>query len=131
LVLSVHAEKQYAARALKIGAAGYLTKDSAPEELVHAIRRVAAGKKHITPSVAALLADRLEAPDRAPHDALSNREFQVMCLLASGNAISDIADRLSLSAKTVSTYRARILRKLHLDSTADIIRYALEHDLVD
>jgi DNA-binding NarL/FixJ family response regulator len=131
LVLSVHAEKQYAARALKVGAAGYLTKDSAPEELVEAIRRVGGGKKYINPSVAALLAHRLEAPHEAPHAALSDREFQVMCLLASGNAVGDIAEQLSLSAKTVSTYRARILGKLQLDSTAGIIRYALERDLVD
>ena len=131
LVLSVHAEKQYATRVLKAGAAGYLTKESAPEELVDAIRRVAAGERYITPSVAALLADRLETRPGVPHEALSDREFQVMCMLASGDAIGDIAEYLSLSAKTISTYRARILRKLHMDTTADIIRYALDHNLVD
>jgi DNA-binding NarL/FixJ family response regulator len=131
LVLSVHAEKQYAARVLRAGAAGYLTKESAPEQLVDAIRRLAAGRKHITPSVAALLAERLEAHHGAPHEALSDREFQVMRMLASGDTVGDIAEHLSLSAKTISTYRARILRKLHLDTTADIIRYALDHELVD
>jgi DNA-binding NarL/FixJ family response regulator len=131
LVLSVHGEKQYAARVLKAGAAGYLTKESAPAELVAAIRQVAGGQRYITPSVATILADRLGEEDLPPREILSNREFQVMCLLASGKTISGIAEDLSLSVKTVSTYRARILEKLHLESTADIIRYALEHGLVE
>jgi DNA-binding NarL/FixJ family response regulator len=131
LVLSVHGEKQYATRVLKAGAAGYLTKESAPAELVAAIRQVAGGQRYITPSVATILADRLGEEDLPPREILSNREFQVMCLLASGKTISGIAEDLSLSVKTVSTYRARILEKLHLESTADIIRYALEHGLVE
>lgn len=131
LVLSVHGERQYATRVLKAGAAGYLTKESAPDELVAAIRQVAGGRRYIRPSVAAILADRLEEGDLLPRETLSNREFQVMCLLASGKTISDIAEDLSLSVKTVSTYRARILEKLHLESTADIIRYAFERGLVE
>lgn len=131
LILSVYSEKQYATRALRAGAAGYLTKDSAPDELVTAIRQVARGGKYITASLAATLADRLDDSSRALHEALSDRELQVMRLLASGETITDIATSLSLSVKTVSTYRARILDKLALESTADIIRYALEHNLVE
>jgi len=131
LVLSVHGERQYATRVLKAGAAGYLTKDSAPGELVAALRRVAEGKRYITPAVAAILADRLDEEDLSPREILSDREFQVVCLLGSGETISSIAKELSLSVKTVSTYRTRILKKLHLDTTADIIRYALEHQLVE
>jgi DNA-binding NarL/FixJ family response regulator len=131
LVLSVYGEKQYAIRVLKAGAAGYLTKKSAPDELVHAIRQVARGEKYLTPSLAAMLVDRLDEQHLPPRETLSNREFQVMCLLASGETISSIAQSLSLSAKTVSTYRARILKKLQLESTADIIRYALERGLVE
>jgi DNA-binding NarL/FixJ family response regulator len=131
LVLSVHGERQYATRVLKAGAAGYLTKESAPGELVAALRRVAEGKRYITPAVAAILADRLDEEDLSPREILSGREFQVICLLGSGETISSIAKELSLSVKTVSTYRTRILKKLHLDTTADIIRYALEHELVE
>jgi DNA-binding NarL/FixJ family response regulator len=131
LVLSVHGERQYATRVLKAGAAGYLTKESAPGELVAALRRVAEGKRYITPAVAAILADRLDEEDLSPREILSDREFQVICLLGSGETISSIAKELSLSVKTVSTYRTRILKKLHLDTTADIIRYALEHELVE
>jgi DNA-binding NarL/FixJ family response regulator len=131
LILSVYAEKQYAVRAVRAGAAGYLTKESIPEELVAAIRRVARGGRYITPSVAALLAEQVSDGSVPAHAELSGREFQVMCLLASGKTISDIAETLSLSTKTVSTYRARILDKLGLDSTADIIRYALARGLVE
>ena len=131
LVLSVYAEKQYAVRAMKAGAAGYLTKDSIPEELVDAIRCVARGERYITPAVTDLLATRVRGGAAPSHQELSNREFQVMCMLTQGKTVSDIADDLKLSAKTISTYRARILKKLHLESTADIIRYALEHDLVE
>ncbi len=130
LVLSVYGEKQYAARALRAGAAGYLTKESAPDELVDAIRQVARGEKYITPFVATLLVDRLNAPELPAADRLSTRECQVLCLLASGRRPTDIARDLSLSVKTVSTYRARILEKLQLESTADVIRYALEHGFV-
>jgi DNA-binding NarL/FixJ family response regulator len=131
LVLSVYGEKQYAIRSLKAGAAGYLTKESAPDELVCAIRQVARGEKYITPSVAAMLADRLDEQDLPPGDSLSTRECQVMFLLASGESVSSIAENLSLSVKTVSTYRARILEKLHLETTVDVVRYALKHGLVE
>lgn len=132
LILSVHSEEQYAARALKAGAAGYMNKESAPDELVSAINQVARGRKYVTPSLAQRLADRLGEPGaQAPHDALSNREYQVMCMLASGKTISDIAEALSLSVKTISTYRARILEKMKLENTAEIIRYAIKRGLVE
>lgn len=131
LMLSVHGERQYALRVLQAGAAGYLTKDSAPDQLVTALRRVARGERYITPAVAALLVERLKREGVPPAEALSDREFQVMCLLASGDTVTDIAQDLSLSVKTVSTYRTRILEKLQLESTADIIRYALQHNFVD
>jgi two-component system invasion response regulator UvrY len=132
LVLSMYPEKQYALRALKAGAAGYLTKESAPEELIAAIRKVARGGKYVTQSLAEKLAVELgDEVEKAPHEALSDREYQVMCLLTSGKTLTEIAADLSLSIKTVSTYRTRILDKLNLKSTADIIRYALEHGLVE
>ncbi len=132
LILSVHSEEQYAARALKAGAAGYMNKESAPDELVSAINQVARGRKYVTPSLAQRLADRLGEPGaQAPHDALSNREYQVMCMLASGKTTSDIAEALSLSVKTISTYRARILEKMKLENTAEIIRYAIKRGLVE
>ncbi|MFW6115662.1 MAG: response regulator [Chloroflexota bacterium] len=131
LMLSVYGERQYAPRLLQAGAAGYLTKESAPDELVTALRRVARGGTYITPTVAAILIERLERGETRPREALSDREFQVMCLLASGKTISGIAEDLSLSVKTVSTYRTRILEKLQLESTADIIRHAIRHDLVE
>jgi DNA-binding NarL/FixJ family response regulator len=131
LVLSVYAEKQYAVRAMRAGAAGYLTKDSIPEELVDAIRSVARGERYITPAVTDLLTMRVDDGAAPLHQELSNREFQVMRMLTQGKTVGDIADDLKLSAKTISTYRARILKKLHLESTADIIRYALQHDLVE
>ncbi len=131
LILSMYPEKQYAIRALKAGAAGYLTKESAPDELLTAIRRVAAGDKYITTSLAAQLASLLTADvPTEPHQALSDREFQVMRMLAMGKTVSGIAQELGLSAKTVSTYRARILAKLALENTAEIMRYAIERDLV-
>jgi DNA-binding NarL/FixJ family response regulator len=129
LILSVYAERQYATRTLRGGAAGYLTKDSAPDELVAAIRQVARGEKYISQSLAATLAEQLGNGERAPHEALSDRELQVLRLLASGKRITDIAEDLSLSVKTISTYRSRILTKLNLESTADLIRYALERGL--
>lgn len=131
LILSIHPEKQYATRALSAGAAGYLTKDSAPDELVAAIREIAQGKKYITASLAARLAERLDEGSRAAHEILSDREMQVMRRLAEGETVTEIAQALSLSVKTVSTYRTRILRKLALESTADIIRYAIERGLVE
>lgn len=132
LILSVYAESQYALRALKAGAAGYLTKESAPEELVAAIRRVAQGEKYVNGALGENLAAALQGePGHEPHADLSEREYQVMCLLASGKTLTKAAADLSLSAKTISTYRARALKKLYLKSTSDLIRYALDHGLVE
>jgi len=131
LVLSVHAERQYAVRVVEAGGSGYLTKDSVPEELVDAIRCVAEGGNYITPSVANLLAERVCDAEGPPEANLSDREFQVMRSLAKGQTVTGIAENLGLSVKTISTYRTRILDKLHLETTADIIRYALDRDIVD
>ena len=126
LVLSMHGESQYAARALKAGASGYLNKDSAAEQLVGAIRKIAAGGVHISEAAAASLV----AAQRAPHEALSDREFEVLRLLVEGLGPTEIGERLHLSVKTVSTHKTRILEKLKLGSTAELVRYALEHKLV-
>jgi DNA-binding NarL/FixJ family response regulator len=126
LVLSMHGEHQYAARALKAGASGYLTKDSAAEQLLGAIRKVAAGGMHISEAAAASLVSR----QKASHEALSDREFEVMRLLVEGLGPTDIAQRLHLSVKTVSTHKTRILEKLDLGSTAELVRYAMEHKLL-
>jgi two-component system, NarL family, invasion response regulator UvrY len=132
LMLSMHPEEQYAVRALKTGASGYLTKESAPEEMLSAIRKISGGGKYVSASLAENLASMLqEDADRLPHQALSNREYQVMCLIASGKTVSEISQELSLSVKTVSTYRARILQKLRLKNTAELMRYATKHELVD
>ena len=130
LVLSMHPEDQFGLRVLKLGAAGYMTKESAPEELVKAIRKVCQGGKYVSSSLAEKLAFHLE-DDRLkpPHEALSDREYQVMCLIASGKRVSDIAQELSLSVKTVSTYRARILEKMKLKNNAELTRYVLEKQL--
>ncbi len=126
LVLSMHGEQQYAARALKAGASGYLNKDSAAEQLVGALRKIAAGGVHISEAAAASLV----AAEQATHRALSDREFEVLRLLASGLGPTEIGERLHLSVKTVSTHKARILEKLGLGSTADLVRYALEQKLL-
>ena len=126
LVLSMHGESQYAARALKSGAAGYLSKDSPAEALLGALRKVAAGGVHIGEAAAASL---LQAGEKPPHEALSDREFEVLRLLVEGLGPTDIGERLHLSVKTVSTHKTRILEKLGLKSTADLVRYALEHRL--
>ena len=131
LVLSMHGEQQYAARALKAGASGYLTKDSASSQLVGAIRKIAAGGVHITEAVAAHLVAAPAAQDAAPHTLLSDREFEVFRQLVDGKGITEIADRLNLSVKTVSTHKTRILQKMNLHGTADLVRYALEHGLAD
>jgi two-component system invasion response regulator UvrY len=132
LILSMYPERQYAVRALKTGAAGYLTKESVPDELIAAIRKVARGGKYVSQSLAEQLAGELRGEvEKEPHETLSDRQYQVMTLLAAGKSITDVAEELSLSVKTVSTYRARILDKLNLKSTAEIIRYALEHGLVE
>jgi len=131
LILSVHPEDQYAIRVLKAGASGYLNKDSAPEDLVKAIDRVMMGKKYITPSIAEKLATTLEQDaEKSPHEYLSDREFEVLKLLAAGKSVSDIGDQISLSASTVSTYRARILTKMNLKTNADLTLYCVEHKLI-
>jgi len=126
LVLSMHGERQYAARALKAGASGYLNKDSAAELLVGAIRKIAAGGVHIGDAAAASLI----TADKAPHEALSDREFEVLRLLVEGLGPTDIGDKLHLSVKTVSTHKTRILEKLNVNSTAALVRYALDHKLI-
>jgi len=131
LVLSIHPEEQYALRVLRVGASGYITKDNAPEELITAIRAVASGKKYISSSLAQRLAFTLTGTGRkSTHDALSDREFSVLRLLAAGKTTSGIADELSLSPKTISTYRSRVLRKLGLKTDADLVRYAIENQLL-
>ena len=130
LMLSVHPEEQYAVRALKVGAAGYLTKDSAPEEMVAAIRKVYRGGRYVSVALAERLAGLLGSKDGAPHEALSEREFQVMLLLANGKSVSDIANGLVLNAKTVSTYRARLMGKLGVKSIAELVRYVMKHGLI-
>ncbi len=131
LILSMHPEEQYAVRALRAGAAGYLTKESAPDELLNAIRRVADGGKYITPSLAEKLAGEIGPDVEKPlHEILSDREYQVMCMIASGKTVKEIAEDLNLSVKTISTHRARILRKMHMDNNAQITHYAIKHGLV-
>ena len=126
LILSMHGEHQYAARALKAGASGYLTKDSAAEKLLGALRKVAAGGVHVSDATAASLV----ATVRAPHQKLTDREFEVLRLLAGGHSPTEIAARLHLSVKTVSTHKANVQGKLGLAGTADLVRYALEHKLI-
>ena len=126
LVLSMHGEHQYAARALKAGASGYLTKDSASEMLLNALRKIAAGGVHVSEAAAA----GLVSAQRAPHQALSDREFEVLRLLASGRSPTEIAEQLHLSVKTVSTHKANLQEKLGLAGTADLVRYALEQKLI-
>lgn len=126
LVLSMHGESQYAARALKAGAAGYLNKDAAADALLGALRKVAGGGVHIGDAAAAALLHKTESP----HETLSDREFEVMRFLVDGLGPTEIAERLHLSVKTVSTHKTRILEKLGLGSTAELVRYALEHKLV-
>jgi two-component system invasion response regulator UvrY len=131
LILSMHPEEQYAIRALKAGASGYCSKDQAHEELVNAVRRVLTGKKYITPSLAETLASQLVEENQSElYKRLSDREFEVFKLLAGGQSVSEIADSLSLSTTTISTYRARILSKMSFKTNADLIRYALEKKLV-
>jgi two-component system, NarL family, invasion response regulator UvrY len=132
LVFTVFPEDQFALRLLKAGAAGYLTKDSAPEDLVKAIRKVCAGRKYISPSLAENLAGALDPEGSRPlHQALSDREFQVLRQLSSGKTAAQIADQLLVSVKTISTYRARLLQKMHMRTTAELMRYAICNGLVD
>jgi two-component system, NarL family, invasion response regulator UvrY len=131
IVLSVSPEEQYAIRCLRDGASAYLTKSSPPEELILAIKTVADGRKYITPSLADRLASYVEEDSRQlAHETLSDREMQVMILIGSGRQVSDIAEELHLSGKTISTYRSRILLKMDMESNAQLIRYAIQHGLV-
>ena len=131
LALSVHPEDQWAVRALRAGASGYLTKDHSPDQLLDAIRRVYRGGKYVSPTLAERLAEQLDGgAERAPHELLSDREFEVMRRLGNGLTITQIASELALSAKTVSTYRARILEKMAVESNADLVRYAARYGLI-
>ena len=131
IVLSIHPEDQYALRVLKAGASGYVTKASAPDELIGAIRKVFRGGKYISPAIAEKLAFQLDANfEGMPHEALSDREYQVLCMLASGKTATEIADELALSVKTVSTYRSRILEKMDMKNNAELIHYAVQNKLV-
>jgi DNA-binding NarL/FixJ family response regulator len=131
LVLSMHKEEQFAVRALKAGAAGYLTKDCALEQLTQAIHKVVSGGRFITPEVAEALANAI-VPSlvETPHKQLSNREFQVFRMLASGKSINDIAHELSLSANTVSTHKSRLMNKLGVDNNAGLVHYAIRHQII-
>ena len=132
LMLSMHPEEQYAVRALKSGASGYRTKESAPDELIEAIRRVSMGLKYVTRSLAEKLAMDLGIDhDKPLHEQLSDREFQVMQMIAGGHTIKEIAENLSLSVKTISTYKSRILEKMNMKSNADLTSYIMENDLTN
>jgi two-component system invasion response regulator UvrY len=132
LVLSIHPEEQYAVRVLKLAGAGYMTKESAPDELVKAVRKVLRGGKYVSPSLAEKLAFDLVTESEKPlHERLSNREYQVLCMIASGKSLKEIARELYLSEKTIRTYKGRILDKMGLKSNADLIYYAVKNRLVD
>jgi len=133
LMLSMYPEKEYALRSLRAGASGYLTKDNAPEELVRAIRMVLSGGRYVTDSLAEILALEVEKKDRAgrlPHEILSNREYQVLRMIASGKTVSEIAEELFLSVKTISTYRSRILEKIRAKNNVELTRYVFENCLI-
>lgn len=132
LILSIHSEDQYAVRALKAGASGYLTKASAPDKLIEAVRKVLSGGRYVSPYLAERLAFLLDSgAEKQPHERLSDREFQVLCLIASGKTVKEIGDELALSAKTVSTYRSRILEKMHMKSNAELTHYAIKNNLLE
>ena len=131
LILTMYSEEQFAVRALRAHAYGYLTKQSAPEELIEAIRTIAQGEKYITRALAKVLAADLDQELTPLHASLSDREFQILRKISTGKTLTDISNELSLSIKTVSTYRGRILTKLRLKNTAEIIRYGIEHNLAD
>jgi DNA-binding NarL/FixJ family response regulator len=132
LVLSMHPPDQFARRAINAGASGYLTKDTAPTELVRAVGEVIAGRRYVNPSVVGELVaqEQLDQPQR-PHEVLSDREYQVLRMIASGLTVSQVAVRLSLSVKTISTYRARVLDKMGMKTTAELMHYGIQHGLVD
>ncbi len=130
MVLTMHGEAQITARVLKAGAAGYLTKDSEPEVLIAAARKVAAGGRHIDPALAEkLVFETSLAGEQRPHELLSNREYEVLVRIARGESLNDIAESLHISAKTISTHKARLMQKLNLHSTAELVRYALQNGL--
>ena len=132
LILSMHSEELYAIRAIKAGANGYVNKSSAPSELVRAIRRVLAGKRYVSATLAEALANAVESGEpRPPHEILSDREYHVMCRIATGKSVSEIATETSLSVKTISTYRSRALEKMHMHTNAEITRYAIRNGLVE
>jgi two-component system, NarL family, invasion response regulator UvrY len=132
LILSMHSEAQYARRAFKAGAAGYITKDSLPDELARAIQKVAQGGKYVSPALAEMLVGDIDNRlDRAPHEGLSDREFEIMCLIASGKTVTEIANTLSRSVKTISTYRARILEKTGMRTNAEITYYVIQNKLIE
>src|SRR5262245_22580006 len=132
LVLSMHSEDQYAVRVLRAGAAGYLTKETAPARLVQAIRKVVRGGKYVSPTLAERLVYDLDADaSRSPHQTLSDREYQVLCLIATGRTVTQIAEELGLSVKTISTYRVRMLEKLNMKNNAELTRYAIKEGLVE
>ena len=131
LILSTYPEKQYAIRCLRGGASGYLTKESASAELVTAIRKVADGRKYVSPSLGELLATEINSGGGTPHERLSSREFEVLCLIGRGKTVSQIAEMLSLSLPTINTYRARILEKMEMESTAQLVHYVIENKLID
>ena len=132
MVLSLHPEEQYAVRAFRAGAKAYLTKHTAPEELTRAVKQVLSGRMYVTASIGECMAGSLsKSPTGYEHHPLSEREFEVLVLLAQGKSVKHIAQSLALSIKTVSTYRARLLDKLQLTTTAELIRYALDHHLVE
>jgi two-component system invasion response regulator UvrY len=132
LILSMHPEEHYAVRVLKAGASGYLTKESVPDELIKAIRRISTGRKYVSSSLAEKLAFDLEnGAEKILHEKLSDREYEVMCMIASGKTLKEIAEALCLSVKTISTYRSRILEKMKMKNNAELTRYAIKHNLVD
>ncbi len=132
IMLSMYPEERFAIRALKAGASGYLTKESAPEELIHALRVVHSGKNYITGFIAEKMLAEIQHPqEKAPHERLSSREFEVMCMIGSGKTIKEIAEALSLSSRTVSTYRARILEKMNFRNNAMIMHYLLDNWLIE
>jgi DNA-binding NarL/FixJ family response regulator len=132
LVLSMHPEEQYAVRVLRAGASGYLTKESAPDELITAIRKISQGRKYITSSLAERLAFEMEIDSEKPlHEVLSDREYQVLRIIAAGKTVKQIAEELSLSIKTVSTYRGRIMEKMKMKTNAELIHYAIKHEILD
>lgn len=132
LILSFHPEERFAVRALKAGAAGYITKESATEELVQAVRKVAGGGIYVSAALGEQLASELQGKsDKLPHETLTDREFQVMRLFAQGKKSSEIAEQLSVSASTVNTYRVRLLQKMKMQSDVDLSRYAVEHGLIE